>query len=87
MKTIYRYTIEPNGIVTLPWGYEVLKIEWSIMHDEACLWAIVDTNESMVSVHLETVPTGSPLPAGVSSQGYLGSFQEPSGLVFHVFKY
>jgi hypothetical protein len=85
MPNIYRYTIESNRSIGLPQGYEILKVDWSIMHNEACLWAIVNPDNPAVTVHLETIPTGGEVPSWVHT--YLGSFQEPSGLVFHVFKY
>jgi hypothetical protein len=49
------------------------------------LWAIVDTKETrMVEVNLKTIPTGLEVS---ENDFYLGSFETPEGLVFHVFKY
>jgi len=84
MQVVYRYGFDPNDAIALPEGYRIIKVDWSMMHDEASLWAIVDPDHPAVTVHLETVPTGVPIPAWANI--YLGSFQDPHGLVFHVFK-
>jgi hypothetical protein len=84
MKTIHRYGFKPNGLVKLPQGYLIIRIAWSSKHDEASIWAIVDSNSPSVTLHLTTIPTGVEIPIGANS--YMGSFETPDKLVFHVFK-
>jgi hypothetical protein len=86
MKRIFRYCIPINNdcAIALPDGCQVIKIAWSAMHNEASLWAIVDPDAAFAMVHLAILGTGRNIPSGVHA--YLGSFETPEGLVFHVFK-
>jgi hypothetical protein len=85
MTNIYRYEITPNCTLELPHGFRILNIDWSKMHKCASLWATVDIKETrMVKVNLKIIPTGLEVS---ENDFYLGSFQTPEGLVFHVFKH
>ena len=84
MKVIYKYSVE-NDFITLPDGYQIIKIDWSIADDEAFLWAIVDPSETKtVTLHLYTVYTGQQIPIGANI--YLGTYEDSTGCIHHVFK-
>jgi hypothetical protein len=84
---ISRYSIplDNDCAIALPEGYQVIKIAWSDMHNEASLWAIVDPDAAFVMVHLAILTEGGNIPSGVHS--CLGSVETPAGLVCHVFKH
>lgn len=95
MKTIYKYLLEPNGVIKMPRGAEVLSV--GEQHGWMCVWALVDTEAPIESRRFATVGTGHEIDlrddAGgqicmtLSKRYFIGTvhFSGPTPLVFHIF--
>jgi hypothetical protein len=84
MKTIWKFKLEPNGVVEMPAGSEVLCIQ--TQNNEPHLWAEVDTEAKSVIRRFHVIGTGYPFPWTFEKPSYVGTFQlKITGLVFHVY--
>lgn len=83
MKTIFKYPLELAGVqsVRMPAGATILTVQ--LQAGVPCVWAITDSAQPKVSRRLLLVGTGHALPDDHGR--YVGTFQPPRGLVFHVF--
>lgn len=83
MRTIYKYRINPQGEVQLPFGAKILTIQ--TQRNEAFIWAEV-TDNSPETVKFSVFGTGHIIPDAYDGE-YIGTFQLGSGaLVFHAYK-
>lgn len=83
MKTVYKYPLdfEDYSIVTLPLGYQLLKV--IIQNGNPVLYALIDTNENRFrGVRFRIAGTGHPIDE--DNLEYVSTF-EMGSLVFHVF--
>lgn len=83
MKTIHKYTLTPNAIISMPVDAKLLCVQ--MQDGEPRIWAEVDTNRPYVGRRFVTVGTGHDLDFYGPIRGpYLGTFQK-DWLVFHVY--
>ena len=87
MKTLYKYkvVIDDEQIIKMPEESEILSVQCQF--GEPCIWAIVETDNEMVSRKFGLVGTGHPCER-LNGGKYIGSFQMHNGsLVFHLFDF
>lgn len=84
MDTIWKYTLEPITVLTLPRGAIPLTVQ--CQDDVPQLWVLLNTDESARILRtFVSFATGQPiLPK--ASYAYIATFQMQNGLVFHVFE-
>lgn len=85
MKAVYKYELSPGeNVLVMPVGAEVLTVQ--LQRDRACLWAVVDTNETATEKRGFIIAgTGHQLPD--DPLRYISTIQLYGGsLVFHVFE-
>ena len=73
MKTIHKYPIELDYehkvTVRMPFVAKIVLV--GSQHDQAFLWAIVDSTSPLVERHFRLIGTGHPIPGGYD---HVGSF-------------
>jgi hypothetical protein len=92
MRTIYKYTIDPDTKVqtfVMPGCAKVLTVQ--MQGAAVCLWAQVNTDHAAEDRRFAVYGTGHSLPNddGNTSLNYIGTFQPNEGgspLVFHLFE-
>lgn len=87
MKTIWKYSLNVDDIVTLemPEGAEVLTIQ--TQYGEPQIWALVDPIKPSVKRHFRVYGTGHNISYNILKENYIGTFQMYQGqLVFHLFE-
>lgn len=86
MKTIYKYELSPNDRpVMMLAGAEVLTAREQ--GDKICVWAKVDTAESMQSPRtFHVIGTGHEIPENPNLRNIGTAILQGGGLVFHVFE-
>ncbi len=87
MKTIYKYEIELNNVITvkMPIGAEILTVQ--IQNEIPCIWAKVDTEEKVRNYNFAIFATGSPIGMEGYKLTYINTFQLNNGaLIFHLFQ-
>jgi hypothetical protein len=84
MKTVYKYVLNATAIpIDVPVGAEILTVAGQ--YDEACLWAIVDTDAATEQRWFMAVGTGQEVPAG--NVKYIGTCLFMDGAyVLHYFE-
>lgn len=83
MKTIWKFTLEPNCTLEMPIGAEILTVQEQNGH--AQMWALVDPYAENEEREFAVYGTGHKIPD--SPGAYVGTFQLNEGtLVFHVFE-
>lgn len=92
MKTIYKYHIKlgENDMVAMPRGAKILDVQTqdavNVVGYAAVAWFLVDTDQPAVDYQFDVIGTGHRIPAHISDQDYLGTFQTSGGaFVWHVF--
>ena len=84
MYRIYKYDVSPDEfILDMPKGARILDVQTQL--HGVVIWALVDTSDPKESRRFLTVETGQGLPDSINEYIYIGTFQLPSGLVFHLF--
>jgi hypothetical protein len=87
MRTIWKFplAVADNYQITMPKGAQILTVQRQ--NEQACLWAIVDTNAEKERRVFEIHGTGNPIDddAGLEHLFYVGTFQS-SPFVWHVFE-
>lgn len=84
MKRIFKYQLQlqPSQSLQLPGGAVVLTLQ--VQHGQACIWALVDDSNPLVTRTFRIVGTGHQLPEG--PHYYVGTYQTDGGaFVWHVF--
>lgn len=85
MKVIHKFLLEiiDEQKIMMPKGAEILDVQ--VQRGEACVWALVNTNEEPIPHHFTVVGTGQALGAYLSLGKYIATFQAGSfvGHVFH----
>lgn len=86
MKTIHKFLLEisDHPTVSMPVGAKILKLE--VQDNDAYIWALVDTNRSMVESRFFYIRGTGHNCSGLSHKQYIDTLFFESGLVFHVFK-
>ena len=84
MKTIWKFPIQTTDeqIVSMPIGAEILCVQ--VHNAFPCLWALVNPINPQYFRIVRVVGTGHPC-FELNMSDYVGTYQLPSGLVFHVF--
>jgi len=81
MRTIWKVALD-EGQIELPEGSELLTV--GVQDGEPMVWALVETDNPPETIDLTIVGTGHALPAQAGR--YVGTFQLPEDMVFHVFE-
>lgn len=88
MKTIWKFPLKTvdRQHIKLPKGADILCLQ--LQYDEPVIWALVDNEEAVEEVLIETFGTGHELPTDMGvERKYIGTYQQAEGrLVFHVFQ-
>jgi hypothetical protein len=86
MRTIYKYPLQitDEQLVSMPAFAEILTVQ--LQDGKPVIWAYVETTASQDRRLIETFGTGNPI-TNQSERKYIGTYQLPDGLVFHVFEY
>ena len=83
MKTIWKWTLQPETTIDTPHGAKLLAVQEQ--HGEPQLWALVDPGAETEKRTFRVYGTGHDLPDDPGQ--YVGTFQMHGGaLVFHVFE-
>ena len=81
-KTIWKFELPPDGLISMPLGAQVLDVQ--IQDDRPVMWALVDPDARCSVIRLALYGTGQTVPNRPGN--YLGTFQQHGGaLVWHVF--
>lgn len=87
MKTIYKYPITSalnpvsRAMIMLPKNSKILTVQ--IQNNQICIWAEVDTEESLITKEFSIVGTGNPFPT--YNVIYIGTVQAHP-YVWHVYE-
>ncbi len=87
MKRVFKYNLQPNGLVRLPKGAQILHI--AEQHMNIQLWALVtdpDPDCIIEEVQLHIFGTGHEIPNPDSLEYFQTFIMAQGNLVFHVFK-
>ncbi len=85
MKRIFKYPLETLDIqqIEIPSESEILCVQ--MQFGKPCIWALVDTDSTIVKRAFETFGTGSEI--GYGNRKYIGTYQLLGGqLIYHVFE-
>jgi len=78
---IWKFTISPNVLPIMPKGAKLLSV--GVQMGDPVMWAMVDPDAETEHRQIAVVPTGHMhVP---DNHAFVGTFQLPDGLVFHVF--
>ena len=83
MKTIYKYSLTPDGTLDLPRGAEVLTVEAQGLTIQ--LWAKIDTEAATEPRRFVTFGAGMEIDAHLEPMRFIGTSFLGS-LVFHTFE-
>ena len=82
MKTIWKFEIEPECIIEIPAGAQILSV--GVQSNEAFMWAMVDPSAQMSRRKINIYGTGHGLPDDPGT--FIGTFMIYNGnFVGHVF--
>jgi len=83
MKTIWKYSVQLDDrfAVSMPAGAKVLAVQTQF--GSPVVWALVNPGAERVERKFRLVGTGHEIE--LSGYLYVGTFQTPFGLVFHLF--
>lgn len=82
MKTIYKYTLPIQDRIELQIPKKAFRLHVGMQGLDLQLWALIDTDDEVVTRVLYIVGTGKPLPK--EADVFLGSVQDRQ-FVWHVF--
>lgn len=85
-KTIWKYTLEQDTTIELPYNSQVLSIQFQ--HGDFRLWALVDPNNRTSNRRFLILPTGASIQDDVASTlRHIETVQMAHGqIVFHAFE-
>lgn len=84
MKTIWKYTLQPDITLEMPVGAEVLSVREQ--GDEICMWALVEPDAEKEERRFMGFGTGHDVPGGILKK-FIGTAHLHGGrMVFHVFE-
>jgi hypothetical protein len=84
MKTIWKFPLETESIM-MPAGAEILTCQ--MQRGCPCLWALVEPYAPPAPRRFHVIGTGWEIPPEtLEGSRYVSTFQQPDGLVFHVFE-
>lgn len=85
MYTIYKYDVEPGMRLSLPATATVLTVQ--MQFGKPVMWVLLDPDEPECRLRtFVAYGTGHEITEAVGHEGYIGTFQTPGGLVFHLFE-
>jgi hypothetical protein len=91
--TIFKYQVEPGAFhLSMPAEAKPLTVRWQKTdpngYGRAQMWFILPVDQPPVTRSFVTFPTGATIYAPQSDQAldYVGTFETPEGLIFHVFE-
>jgi hypothetical protein len=83
MKTIWKWTLQPETTIAVPRGAEILTVQ--AQHNEPQIWMLVDPNAETEERTFQIHGTGHDIPDAPGK--YIGTFQLRGGaLVLHAFE-
>lgn len=82
MKTIWKYTLQPDIILEMPAGAEVLSVQ--VQGDGINLWALVEPNADKEERRFMSFVTGHDVPGGMLRK-FIGTVHLQGGDI-HVFE-
>lgn len=83
MKTIWKYTLQPECTLDMPKGADVLSVREQ--GEDICLWALVDPSAEKEQRQFVAFGTGHDVPD--RNMKFIGTAHlHDSSLVFHVFE-
>jgi hypothetical protein len=86
MKSIWKYKVTLGDfIVEMPAGAHILSVQYQAATGTPQLWALVDPDQPSVQRQFTAVGTGFRQPDEVAAFQFVGTFQFPNALVFHLF--
>ena len=86
--TIWKYVLKPICALEMPKGAQILSVhaQASSVHEDICMWALVDPTQTKEIREFAVFGTGHPVPPGANMK-FLGTAMLNEGrLVFHVFE-
>lgn len=85
MKAVWKFKITKlaNQTVAMPAAAKILTVQWQ--GDGFAIWALVEPNRALEDRRILIVGTGTNLHDKMSL-AYIGTVQEPSGDVAHIFE-
>jgi len=86
MKTIWKFPLEPrnHSAIEMPKGARIIAVQ--TQQDEVCLWALLDSEEKGKKIRKFAIfGTGHHI-ADLEGKKYIGTVQQSSGLVWHIFE-
>lgn len=81
MKTIWKFALQSVLPVQMPQAAKILSVQ--MQNGEPQVWAEVNPNNDTVSRTFRVYGTGHTLPDNPGT--YVGTFQQTTGLVWHVY--
>ena len=83
MKTIWKYELVSGAAIEMPAGARILHV--GEQRGTLFAWAIVDTAAPTVGRTIVVRGTGRGLADKIADLPYLGTVENPRGLVWHLF--
>jgi len=85
MLSIHKFTFQLSDepVVMMPVNAKILCVQ--TQNGIPCIWAMVDPSDEIFGRTLRLFGTGHPIPDDFTGN-YIGTFQTPMGLVFHLFQ-
>jgi len=84
IQTIWKFPLETTDeqVIELPVGAKILTVQ--LQGGKPCLWALVNPDQTMQQVKIETFETGHNIPSG--NRTYIATYQLMAGsLILHAF--
>lgn len=83
--TIFKYliAITDRQDIKIPKGGKILSVQYQ--YPNTCVWVMVDELQPKESRSFEVFGTGHIIEPNETRQ-FLGTIQQPNGLVFHIFE-
>jgi hypothetical protein len=84
-ETIWKYELETIGEqeIKMPGGAQILCVQ--MQHGKPCIWAMVGQHVPPRKRKIMTYGTGQRMPNAITKREYIGTYQDDSGFVWHVF--
>ena len=89
MKTIWKFELKITDIqeMSMPKGSAILSVQ--AQNNKPYLWALVEPEESIETIIIETFGTGNPIMDSIGDpRKFVGTYQLENGaFIGHVFEY
>ncbi len=75
MRIIRRFAFAVEDVVEIQMPEFSTILHAEVQDSQHCLWAIVDTDQPMVTVRFHLVKTGNPTPGAASKQSHVATLK------------